>query len=86
MSAQVYFLPGKTEGRGRGQAWIHPQNYLIMLTIIKVFMILFLLFMERENTLAVSKQISKLFLIMNVQVYIFLGQTEGEMKAFSGRG
>ena len=52
MSAQVYSVPGQSEGRKGGSSWngkakTYPINHLlhvgVMLTIIKVFIILFLL-------------------------------------------
>ena len=51
MNAQVYSVPGQTEGRMKAylewQAYIYPLDYLfhvgVMSTIIKVLIILFLL-------------------------------------------
>ena len=67
MSAQVYFVPGQTEGRNKAfLGWksidlnyiLHPMNYIfhvgVMLTIIKVFTNLFLL-VRIENILAIFK-------------------------------
>ena len=57
----------------------------VMLTIIKVFIILFLLCLWEQGTpWQFSKQISKLSFQLSVQVYSLLGQTEGERKAFLG--
>ena len=56
-----------------------------MLTIIKVFMILFLLCLWEQGTpWQFSKQISKLSFQMSFQIYSLLGQTESERKAFFG--
>ena len=59
----------------------HVLHVGVMLTIIKVFIILFLLVRIR-NILAIFKTNSKLSFQMSVQVYSLLGQTEGEWKAF----
>ena len=64
-------------------------NYLlhvgVMLTIIKVFIILFLLCLWEQGTpWQFSKQISKLSFQLSVQIYSLLGQTEGERNAFFG--
>ena len=59
----------------------HVLHVGVMLTIIKVFIILFLLVRIR-NILAIFKGNSKLSFQMSVQVYSLLGQTEGEWKAF----
>ena len=57
----------------------------VLLTIIKVFTILFP-FVEIGNILAVFKtKISTLFFQMSVQIYSALGQTEGKRKAFFGK-
>ena len=56
-----------------------------MLTIIKVFIILFLLCLWKQGTpWQFSKQISKLYFQLSFQIYSLLGQTEGEGKAFFG--
>ena len=56
-----------------------------MLTIIKVFIILFLLCLWEQGTpWQFSKQISKLSFELSLQIYSVLGQTEGERKAFFG--
>ena len=58
----------------------------IILTIIKVFNILFLLCLwEQGITRQCSKQISKLSFQLSFQIYSLLVQTEGERKAFFGR-
>ena len=55
----------------------------VILTIIKVFIILFLLCLWEWGTpWQFLKQISKLTFQLSVQVYSLLGQTEGERKAF----
>ena len=54
-----------------------------MLTIIKVFIILFLL-LEIGNTLTIPKQIIKLSFQLSIQVYPLLGQNKGERKTFLG--
>ena len=63
MSAQVYSVPGQIERpNGRpfrtGKAYIYPLNYIlymgVMLTIMKVFIILFLL-MRIGNIQAIFK-------------------------------
>ena len=57
-----------------------------MLIIIKVLIILFLLCLWEQGTAwQFSKQISKLLFQMNVQVYFFIGHTEGQTKAFFRR-
>ena len=57
----------------------------VMLTIIKVFIILFLLCLWEQGTpWEFSKQISKLSFQLSVQIYSLLVQTEGERKAFFG--
>ena len=55
-----------------------------MLTIIKVSIIQFLLYLweKRKPCWQFSKQISKLFFQLSVQVYSLYGQTEGERKVF----
>ena len=55
-----------------------------MLTIMKVFIILFLLCLLEQVTppWQLPKQISKLFFQMSVQVYSLFGQTEGDRKIF----
>ena len=56
-----------------------------MLTIIKVFIMLFLLCLWEQGTpCQFSKQISKLSFQLSFQTYSLLGQTGGERKAFSG--
>ena len=55
----------------------------VMLTIIKVFIILFLLYLREQGTLwQFSNHISKLFFQMRVQVYSLLGQTGMERMGF----
>ena len=69
---------------------IYPLNYLLpiglMLTISKVFIILCLLCLcgEIRNTTPwqLSKQISKLFFQMGIQVYSVPDQTEGRREPF----
>ena len=56
-----------------------------MLTIMKVFIILFLLWLWEQGTpWRFSKQISKLSCQLSVQIYSLFGQTEGERNAFFG--
>ena len=65
----------------------------VMLTLIKVFIILFLLCQwEQETAYQFSKQICKLSFQLSfqiysllVQIYSLLAQTERERKAFFGR-
>ena len=58
----------------------------VMLTITKVFIILFLLCQcEQRTPWQFSKQISKLFFQLSFQIYSLLAQTERERKAFFGR-
>ena len=57
-----------------------------MLTIIKVFVILFLLCLWEQGTpWQFSKQISKLSFQLSFQIYSLLAQTKGERKAFFER-
>ena len=57
-----------------------------MLTIIKLFIILFLLSQgEQRTSWQLSKQISKLSFQFSLQIYSLLAQTEGETKTFFGR-
>ena len=57
----------------------------VMLTIIKVFIILFLFCLWEQGTpLEFSKQISKPSFQLSFQIYSLLAQTEGERKAFFG--
>ena len=57
-----------------------------MLTIIKVFIILFLLCLWKQGTpWQFSKQIGNLSLQLNFQTYSLLAQTGGERKAFFER-
>ena len=61
-------------------------NIAVILTIIKVFIILFLLCQwEKGASMNFSKQISKLSLQLSFWIYFLLGQTEGEKKALLGR-
>ena len=91
-SARVYSFPGQTEERRHFwsiQTQIYPLNYLlykgVMLTIIKVFTILFLLcLLEQGKPRQFSKEISKLSFQLSVQVCSLLGQSEGERQAFFG--
>ena len=56
-----------------------------MLTIIKVFIILFVLCLWEQGTpWQFSKQIGKLSFQLSFQIYSLLAQTEGERKAFHG--
>ena len=58
----------------------------VMLTITKVFIILFLLCLWEQGTpWEFLKQISKLPFQLNFPIYSLLAQTEGEGKAFFGR-
>ena len=58
----------------------------VMLTITKVFIILFLLcHWEQRTPWQFSKQISKLYFQLSFQIYSLLTQTERERKAFFGR-
>ena len=57
-----------------------------MLTIIKVFIILFLFCLWKQGTnWQFSKQISNFSFQLNFQIYSLLAQTEGERNAFFGR-
>ena len=56
-----------------------------MLTIIKVFIILFLLGLWEQGTpWQFSKQASKISFQLSFQIYSLLAQAEGERKAFFG--
>ena len=56
-----------------------------MLTIIKVFIILFLLCLWEQGTpWQFSEQISKLSFQLSFEIYSPLAQTEGERKTFFG--
>ena len=56
-----------------------------MLTIIQVFIILFLLCLCEQGTpWQFSKQINKLSFQLSFQIYPLLAQTEGERKVFFG--
>ena len=75
----------RVEGRAfwSGQSYIYPLNYLlpvrVMLTILKVFIILFLLCLWEYGTpWKFSRQISALSFELTVQVYYLLGQNEEE--------
>ena len=91
MSKHILFLV-KLEGERRpfrsGKGYTYLLNNLLhvglMLTIIKVFIIIFLL-LEIGNILAIFKTNYKLSFQLSVQVYSLLGQTEWERKAFFGR-
>ena len=83
MPKYILFLAKlKVEGRPlwNGKAYNYPMNYLLhgglMLTIIKVFIILFLLVRIRKIW-QFSKKISKLRFQLSFQVYSLLGQIEG---------
>ena len=55
----------------------------VILNIIKMLIILFLLCLWKQwISTQFSKQISKFFFRLSVQIYSFLGQTEEERKAF----
>ena len=57
----------------------------VILTIIKVFIILFLLCLWEQETLwQFSKQISKTSFQLSFQICFLLGQTEGGKNAFFG--
>ena len=57
----------------------------VMLTIIKVFIILFLLCLWEQGTpWQFSEQISKLSFQLSFQIYSLLAQTEGERNTFFG--
>ena len=86
MSAQV-----KWERRPfwSGHIYIYLLNHLlhmgVMLTIVKVFINLFLLCLwEQRTPWQFLKQISKLSFQLSVQIYFLLGQTEGERNTFFG--
>ena len=92
MSAQVHSVPGQTVSRRKAfLEWKsiamakHPVNYLlhvgVMLTIAKVFIILFL-FVRIGNILATFEINSMLCFQLSVQVYSLYGQTEGKRKNF----
>ena len=56
----------------------------VILAIRKVFLILSLLCLREQGTpWQLSKQISKLYIQLSVQIYSLLGKTEGDRKAFS---
>ena len=55
-----------------------------MLTIIKVFIILFLLNREHPVNFQ-NKSVYKLFFQLSFQIYYLLVQTEGEIETFFGR-
>ena len=58
----------------------------VLLTIIKVFIIPFLLCQwEQGAPWQFSKRISKLFFQMSFQIYYLFSQTERERKTFFGR-
>ena len=59
-----------------------------MLTITKVFLILFLLYLwEQGAPCQFSKQISKLlYFQLSLQIYSLLAQTEGERETFFKKG
>ena len=58
----------------------------VMLTIVKVFIILFLHCQWEQGTpWQFSKQISKLYFQLSFQIYSVLAQTERERKVFFGR-
>ena len=86
----ILFLTKLKEERSfwSGQAQIYPLNYLlhvgVMLTIIKVFIILFLLL--RIGTILAIFRINQLKICfqLSVKVFSLLNQTEGERKAFLG--
>ena len=84
MSAQV-----KWERRPfwSGQAQIYLLNYLlhmgVMLTIIKVFIILFVLCLWEQGTpKQCSKQIRKLSFKLSVQIYSLLSKLTGKERSF----
>ena len=86
MSAQV-----KWERRPfwSGHIYIYLLNHLlhmgVMLTIVKVFINLFLLCLwEQRTPWQFLKQISKLSFQLSVQIYSLLGQTEWERNVFFG--
>ena len=58
----------------------------VMLTIIQIFLILFLLYLWEQGTpWQFSKQFSKLSFQLSFQIYSLLAQTEGKRKVFFGR-
>ena len=58
----------------------------VLLTISKLFIILFRFCENKEYTWYLQKQISKLFFQMSAQVYSLPSPTEGRKKAFFGGG
>ena len=90
MSAWVYSVSGQTEGRRKTfLEWRSNDKQSltilveIMLTIIKVFINLFLLCLWKKRTpKKFSKQISGLSFQLSFQVCSLFGQNEGEWKAF----
>ena len=93
MSAQVHFVSGQTEGRKKAflegtiiDLSSKPSlTCWVMLTIIKVFIILFLFCLkERGTPWQFSKQISKLSFQLSVKVFYLLGQIKGGSKTFFG--
>ena len=74
------FLEGTSIDLSSKLSLIHMR---VMLTIIRVFINPFLLCLwEKRTPWQLSKQISKLFFQMSVQVYSPLNQSEGESKTF----
>ena len=90
MSAQVKWerRPFWSDKKHRFILW--TISYLhtgVMLTIIKVFIILFLLCLwEQGASWQFSNKISKLSFQLSFQIYSFLAWTEGERKAFFWKG
>ena len=78
-------LTGERRPFLNGKAKTYPKNCLlhvgVLLTVIKVFVTLFLL-VGIGNNLVISKKINKLYFQLSVQIYSLLGQTEGEKRAF----
>ena len=93
MFTQLYCAPGQTVGRKKAfLEWASIDlslNYLfharVILTIIKVFIIRFLLCLWEYGTpCQFSKQISKIAFHLSVQIYYLLTQAKEEKKAFFG--
>ena len=80
-------LKGERSPFYREQTWIYSLNYLlhagVMLTIIKVFIVLFVLCMWEQGTpWQFSKQINKLSFQLSVQVSFFLANLKRRGRPF----
>ena len=95
-SKQQALLSNECSSKVRGKAFLkwksidlsskHLLHVRAMLTVIKVFTILFLFCLWEQGTpWQFSKQISKLSFQLSFQIYSLLAQTEGERETFFGR-